>query len=211
MQTSKYLLASHRDVQWGLTVTTIGYEEIGPQDEYPTRGHADGYYFDLSKGRTLSEYQLLYITEGEGEFQSASTEKTTVKAGDFFLLFPGEWHTYHPKGRQGWKSYWIGFKGQNMDSRVRAGFLTPSKPIYHVGYSAEVISLYKQAYAAAQEEAAYAQQLMRCHPDIKLTEVYLKSGFANEISFFRTFKGITGMTPSEWKAKELANEKGDAI
>ena len=160
MQTSKCLLASHRDVQWGLTVTTIGYEEIGPQDEYPTRGHADGYYFDLSKGRTLSEYQLLYITEGEGEFQSASTEKTTVKAGDFFLLFPGEWHTYHPKGRQGWKSYWIGFKGQNMDSRVRAGFLTPSKPIYHVGYSAEVISLYKQAYAAAQEEAAYAQQLM---------------------------------------------------
>ena len=42
-------------------------------------------------------------------------------------------------------------------------------------------------------------------------KVYLKSGFANEISFFRTFKGITGMTPSEWKAKELANEKGDAI
>ena len=160
MQTSKYLLASHRDVQWGLTVTTIGYEEIGPSDEYPTRGHADGYYFDLSKGRVLSEYQLLYITEGEGEFQSDSIERTTIKAGDFFLLFPGEWHTYHPKGRHGWKSYWIGFKGQNMDSRVRAGFLTPAKPIYHVGYSAEVISLYKQAYAAAQEEAAYAQQLM---------------------------------------------------
>ncbi len=62
-----------------------------------------------------------------------------------------------------------------------------------------------------KHRVAYAQQLMRRHPDIKLTEVYLKSGFANEISFFRTFKGITGMTPSEWKAKELANEKGDAI
>ena len=62
-----------------------------------------------------------------------------------------------------------------------------------------------------KHRVAYAQQLMRCHPDIKLTEVYLKSGFANEISFFRTFKGVTGMTPSEWKAKELANEKGDAI
>ena len=62
MQTSKYLLASHRDAQWGLSVTTIGYEEIGPKDEYPTRGHADGYYFDLQKGRTLSEYQLLYGT-----------------------------------------------------------------------------------------------------------------------------------------------------
>ena len=160
MQTSKYLLASHRDAQWGLSVTTIGYEEIGPKDDYPTRGHADGYYFDLQKGRTLSEYQLLYITDGEGVFQSATVGKTTVKAGDFFLLFPGEWHSYHPTGKQGWKSYWIGFKGQNMDSRVRAGFLTPAKPIYHVGYSSEVVSLYKQAYEAAQEEAAYAQQLL---------------------------------------------------
>ena len=62
-----------------------------------------------------------------------------------------------------------------------------------------------------KHRVAYAQQLMRRHPDIKLAEVYLKSGFANEISFFRTFKDITGMTPSEWKAKELANEKGDAI
>ena len=62
-----------------------------------------------------------------------------------------------------------------------------------------------------KHRVAYAQQLMRRQPDIKLTEVYLKSGFANEISFFRTFKGITGMTPSEWKAKELANEKGDAF
>ena len=62
-----------------------------------------------------------------------------------------------------------------------------------------------------KHRVAYAQQLMRRHPDIKLTEVYLKSGFANEISFFRTFKTIVGMTPSEWKAKELANEKGDAI
>ena len=44
----------------------------------------------------------------------------------------------------------------------------------------------------------YAKQLLRTRPDIKLTEVYLKSGFANETSFFRTFKAITGQTPKEW-------------
>ena len=48
---------------------------------------------------------------------------------------------------------------------------------------------------------------MRRQPNIKLTEVYLKSGFANEISFFRTFKTIVGMTPKEWKTKEMANDK----
>ncbi len=64
MQTSKYLLASERDAQWGLTISTIGYEVIEPHDSYPTKGHADGYYFDINKGRTLDEFQLLYLTEG---------------------------------------------------------------------------------------------------------------------------------------------------
>lgn len=160
MQTSKYLLATERDAEWGLTISTVGREEIAPREEYPTKGHADGYYFDLQKGRTLDEYQLLYQPEGEGVFRSAHLPETKIKTGDIFLLFPGEWHTYHPSGTKGWKSYWIGFKGKNMDDRVKAGFLSPEKPIYHVGYSNEIISLYEEAYKTAQEEAAYAQQTM---------------------------------------------------
>ena len=160
MQISKYMLASERDALWGLTVTTIGYEEIGPTDPYPTRGHADGYYFDLEKGRILPEYQLLYITEGEGIFHSQTVPEAPLREGDFFLLFPGEWHSYHPTGPRGWKKYWIGFKGRNMDDRVKANFLSPTKPIYHVGYSADIISLYRGAYDTALEEAAYSQQKM---------------------------------------------------
>ena len=160
MQTSKYMLASERDSLWGLTVTTIGHEIIAPGESYPTKGHADGYYFDLEKGRTLNEYQLLYNPDGEGIFHSQNVKEALLRPGDMFLLFPGEWHSYHPNPKKGWESYWIGFKGRNMDDRVRAGFLSPQKPIYHLGFSDAIVSLYKQAYAAAQEEAAYSQQLM---------------------------------------------------
>lgn len=160
MQTSKYLLATERDAEWGLTISTVGREEIAPGEAYPTKGHADGYYFDLQKGRILDEYQLLYQPEGEGVFSSAHLPETKIKAGDIFLLFPGEWHSYHPSGTKGWKSYWIGFKGKNIDDRVKAGFLSPEKPIYHVGYSNEIIALYEEAYKTAQEEAAFAQQTM---------------------------------------------------
>ena len=160
MQISKYLLANERDAQWGLTVSTVGFEHIQPGDPYPTKGHADGYYFDCNKGRTLNEYQLLYNPEGEGIFQSTNQKPVRLKPGDMFLLFPGEWHTYHPDPKVGWKSYWIGFRGKNMDDRVRAGFLAPTKPIYHVGYSFTLEALYKRAYEAAVEEAAYSQQLM---------------------------------------------------
>ena len=160
MQTSKYLLANERDALWGLTVSTVGYEEIAPGDSYPTRGHADGYYFEMPKGRVLGEYQLLYLLEGEGFFRSTTCGEQKLKQGDIFLLFPCEWHSYGPLPGSGWKSFWIGFKGKNMDDRVENGFLSPQKPIYHVGYSAEIISLFKTALQAAMEEAAYSQQLM---------------------------------------------------
>ena len=160
MQTSKYLISNERDAQWGLTISTIGYEDILPGEEYPTKGHADGYYFDLQKGRILNEYQLLYLTEGEGIFESTNQKPTRIKQGDLFLLFPGEWHTYHPLPQKGWKSYWIGFKGRNMDDRVRAGFLSPTKPIYHVGFSSEIVHIYEEAFSKAKEEAAYSQQTL---------------------------------------------------
>lgn len=129
-------------------------------EEYPTHGHADGYYFDVQKGRVLDEYQLLYNAEGEGTFESDHCRRTRIKPGDIFLLFPGEWHTYRPDLHTGWKSYWIGFRGENIDRRVEQGFLSPDKPIYHVGYNNLIISLYDEAYTTAQDEAAYAQQTL---------------------------------------------------
>ena len=154
------MLANEHDALWGLTVSTVGYEDIQPGDPYPTKGHADGYYFHVEEGRILNEYQLLYNPEGEGWFESTHCPKTRLKGGDMFLLFPNEWHTYRPLAQTGWKSRWIGFKGKNMDDRVKAGFLSPEKPIFHVGYSAVIESLYKQAYQAAVEEAAFSQQVM---------------------------------------------------
>ena len=44
----------------------------------------------------------------------------------------------------------------------------------------------------------YAQQLLRDHPEKKMAQVGLESGFANDTTFYRVFKTITGLTPSEW-------------
>lgn len=46
----------------------------------------------------------------------------------------------------------------------------------------------------------HAKQLMRSHPETKMTTIALDSGFTNETSFFRTFKALVGKTPSEWIA-----------
>lgn len=47
----------------------------------------------------------------------------------------------------------------------------------------------------------HAKRVLRQNPDKKIVDIYLESGFANEGSFFRTFKAVTGMTPKEWLAK----------
>lgn len=48
----------------------------------------------------------------------------------------------------------------------------------------------------------HAKQLLCQKPDKKIHEVATASGFSSETSFFRTFKAITGKTPSEWKQAE---------
>ncbi|MGM9733928.1 MAG: AraC family transcriptional regulator [Prevotella sp.] len=160
MQTSKYLLASERDAEWGLTISTVGFEKIEPWEAYPTKGHAYGYYFNIDKGRVLDEYQLLYQPEGEGVFESAHIPETRIKPGDIFLLFPGEWHTYRPLTDKGWTSYWIGFKGKNIDDRVKAGFLSPEKPIYHVGFNNDIIAIFEKAMKIADSEDPNYQQTL---------------------------------------------------
>lgn len=48
----------------------------------------------------------------------------------------------------------------------------------------------------------HAKRLMLERPDAKVSSLYLATGFANETSFFRAFKDITGKTPSEWRSEQ---------
>lgn len=47
----------------------------------------------------------------------------------------------------------------------------------------------------------YAQKLMEEHPDMSVTDIASECGFTSRSAFYRNFKAITGMTPSEWKKK----------
>ena len=48
----------------------------------------------------------------------------------------------------------------------------------------------------------HAQKLLREQPDLKISHIYLSSGFSNDSSFFRIFKSVTGTTPNEWKKQQ---------
>lgn len=46
----------------------------------------------------------------------------------------------------------------------------------------------------------HAKTLLRSHPDMKMTSLYMLVGFSSEQTFYRTFKAVIGMTPKEWVA-----------
>src|SRR5665648_1265874 len=91
----KYINAGPLDKEWGLYLTVAGYAQIPPSLGYPPRVHPSGYFFTWEKGRVLQEYQINYITEGSGIFES-SDGQFQVEPGSMLILRPGMWHRYKP-------------------------------------------------------------------------------------------------------------------
>lgn len=160
MEPIKYIPQNQWDELWGLTVCSIGYQSVSPGEEYPPRKHNKEYMFNPSNGRVLSEYQLLYIVDGAGVLLTRHGGKHRIKAGDMFLIFPGEWHSYTPDEESGWKEYWIGFTGANIDNRVASGFFSTDSPVYHIGYNETAVDLYREAIRIATRQEPYFQQLL---------------------------------------------------
>ncbi len=156
---SIYLTINETDKKWGIVCTTVGMQIIDAHSQYPAGSHPN-LYQSVKKGRTLDEYQLVYIIKGEGYFESANCNKTKVKAGDILFLFPHEWHCYAPNTNTGWTEYWVGFKGPNIDKRVEHGFFSPQQPILNIGYSVGIENCYQEMIRETEQERTGFQILI---------------------------------------------------
>lgn len=156
-----YPITSEEDELWGLTITTVGRQNICEQESYPPEKHPAGYYFNVDKGRILNEYQLLYITNGNGVFTYGNSKQSClITEGKMFFLTPGVWHTYKPLENSGWNEYWIGFKGEIIEKIVKEGFFLNKNPVFNIGMNEEIIDLYYKAIEIANEERSGFQQAL---------------------------------------------------
>lgn len=166
----KYLPSVEHDLDWGLTVNCVGTQEIQPGEAYPPAEHPLSYRFQPAAGRMLDEYQLIYCSNGAGFFRTETAGEMQVKAGDVMMLFPQERHTYHPDTTTGWKEYWIGFRGPNMEMRVKNGFFSTHHPLFHlpISMSYDIIHLFNQGIEAAQHMEKGYQQLLSGYVNMML-------------------------------------------
>ncbi|MDR3261208.1 MAG: AraC family transcriptional regulator [Tannerella sp.] len=156
----RYLTINSVDEEWGIVVTTVGYQFISPQSPYPLSRHPDKYNFSPLSNRTLNEYQLIYITRGSGYFTSQSVKKQKISEGTMILLFPGEWHSYYPDPDTGWNEHWVGFRGPHIDRRVENHFFGKECPVFQIGHSTTILRLYEDILDLARQEKAGYQQMI---------------------------------------------------
>jgi AraC-like DNA-binding protein len=156
----KYLLVNEKDKKFGLSVNTVGFQTIQPYSPYPLSEHPSGYFFNAKKGRVLREYQLVYLTQGKGRLSFESGKELLISRGMLFVIFPEQWHTYHPMPETGWNEYYIGFEGSIIDSIAAQGFISTDRQIFEIGLNEELVNLYVRAIEIAASDKAAAQQYL---------------------------------------------------
>lgn len=173
---SRYFPADPASAGWGWRILDAGRQQIAPQADYPGAGHPMGYLFDQSGRRTLDEFQIVFITAGSGQFESASVPLCSVSKGTALLLFPGEWHRYRPDPATGWLEYWVGFRGADA-TRVMHQFFRPQKAVLPAERSAELCDVFKQLLHWADQDTNGRDQIAASH--IPLLLAFLKAELAD--------------------------------
>jgi AraC-like DNA-binding protein len=128
-----YLPYSEEDERLGMVCTTAGCINIKPNTIYPPNKNEHPVLFrQVAEGRTLPEFQLVYITEGEGVF-SVEDCTYTVTPGSILLILPGIRHKYKPVYEIGWHEYWVGFKGDVFFNMLRQDIISRGHSFFEPG------------------------------------------------------------------------------
>ena len=167
----RYLTYSEEDEKWQIVCTDAGHIEIAPNTPYPP--HKEGHpqpFRSVAVGRTLTEYQIMYITKGRGIFE-INHRTHVVVPGSIMMVFPGVPHFYKPEYEVGWTEYWVGFKGPYVDTLCQQGFLSPRKPLYEVGLQNSLLAIYSQILELVQNQRPLYQVRASSHVLTLIAEI----------------------------------------
>ncbi|MCG6190556.1 AraC family transcriptional regulator [Maribellus maritimus] len=147
----KYLTTGSEDINWGVYINVAGTSSVKPNEVYPSLNHPSGYYFNWDEGRILNEYQINYITDGEGILENRYGTYT-VKQGNLFIIFPNEWHRYRPLQKTGWEENFIGFGGEIAEKFMSHPLFSPKQPVIRTGIREEIIDSYLKIFDFTEKE-----------------------------------------------------------
>ena len=147
----------------GLQILNLGHYIHPAGMAYPDASHPEAYYFDVEKGRHLSEYQLLYIHNGEGLFEANGLKPQVIKAGTIVLLYPGVWHRYAPSQKTGWEEYWVGFSGNYAQYLLEQNCFSPQSPVIQLGFNNAFLETISKLIASTETSQESEHKMASFH------------------------------------------------
>lgn len=176
----KYLLSSDEDLSWGLHLNVAGASTVHPRSKYPLPLHPTSHLFNWDNGRTLNEYQLNYITNGSGTFET-NEGSFKVTPGTILLITPNRWHRYRPDYSTGWTEHFVGFNGPIAQQLFQHELL--QKPIIKIGFQEKLMKEFNTIVQLIKDEKPGFQQVCASHLMVMLAEIvsiHKNSEFANK-------------------------------
>jgi len=156
----RYLPQLPDDDLWGISVRGAGRVRSRRGKPYPPLGHPADHDFSWAMGRVLQGFQIVFISEGKGRFESRPTGLRSVQAGDAILIFPAVWHRYEPDPSTGWMERWVELDGPAVGRLLGAGLFDEAQPIAKLGnpaiFSANMDRLLRLIHGAAPGSRAEA-------------------------------------------------------
>ncbi|MDR0497509.1 MAG: AraC family transcriptional regulator [Treponema sp.] len=141
-----YLPYSEEDEKLGMLCTTAGSHNVKPGNVYPPQKNDHPALFrPVAEGRVLPEFQMIYITEGEGIF-SCNGSNYQVKPGCIMLVLPGLKHMYQPLLETGWQEFWVGFKGSYFFRLLEEGRFSKEHIFLRPGLNDTILSFFSQIF-----------------------------------------------------------------
>jgi len=151
---SSYLPLNDEARRWEIFCHDVGFTRVAPGSVYPPvpDAHPREFAAAVASGRTINEFQLVYITAGSGRFWSEPSGHAQVEPGTVFFIFPGVKHAYRPDPEVGWTESWIGFDGPHAMRLWGNGILEATQPIFTIGVHDEIIALFDDAFGLCREQ-----------------------------------------------------------
>jgi AraC-like DNA-binding protein len=139
----KYLTHSPEDKLWGIYLNVVGASQVPPETDYPRAGHPTGYHFTWSNGRVLQEFQINYITQGEGVMETREGS-FPITAGSVILVRPDVWHRYRPIKKIGWHEHYVGFSGEIARKMINSSEILNTSPVINIGFHEYIIRIFQE-------------------------------------------------------------------
>lgn len=153
-----YLIVHEKDKKIGLTISSVGFQSILPNSQYPLPEVHSVNFSNTEKARVLNVYQFIYITKGSGQLMIESSDEILVSMGQLILVFSHQRHSFKPNKHSGCDKYYIGFEGIIVENLIENSFLSKENQILNVGFNEELVSLFTRAIEIARIDTKATQQ-----------------------------------------------------